>query len=174
MKAQGYHLYLSSGDNELNPEIDRSTFDDILIRQQPEDKVTLVKKLKAEGRIVCMAGDGLNDAPALKEADVAMSVADNENSFFPACDVLLTANALGNLPSLMRMVKAAKWVIIVSFAFSLVYNAVGLYYAISAQLSPLMAAILMPSSSLSMLLITWLMTALLSSALLKKTAQSAQ
>ena len=174
MKAQGYHLYLSSGDNELNPEIDRSAFDDLLIRQQPEDKVALVKKLKAEGRTVCMAGDGLNDAPALKEADVAMSVADNENSFFPACDVLLTANALGNLPSLMRMVKAAKWVIIVSFAFSLVYNVVGLYYAISAQLSPLTAAILMPSSSLSMLLITWLMTAFLSSVLLKKSAQSAQ
>ena len=174
LKTQGYHLYLSSGDNELNPEIDRSAFEDMLIRQQPEDKVTLVKKLKSEGRTVCMAGDGLNDAPALKEADVAMSVADNENSFFPACDVLLTAKALGNLPDLMRMVKAAKWVIIVSFAFSLVYNVIGLYFAITAQLSPLTAAILMPSSSLSMLLITWLMTVFLSSVLLKKTTQATQ
>ena len=167
LKQQNYDLYLSSGDNALNPDINRELFLETFLKQQPEDKVSLVKKLKSEGKIVCMAGDGLNDAPALKEADIAVSVADNENSFFPACDVLLTANALGNLPSLMQMVKSAKWVLIVSFAFSLVYNVIGLYFAITAQLSPLTAAILMPSSSISMLIITWLMTNGLAQILIK-------
>jgi Cu+-exporting ATPase len=168
LKLQGYALYLSSGDNELNPEINHSVFEETLIKQQPEDKVALVKQLKNQGKVVCMAGDGLNDAPALKEADVAVSVADHENSFFPACDVLLTANALGNLPSLMQMVKAAKWVVIVSFAFSLIYNVIGLYFAITAQLSPLTAAILMPSSSISMLIIAWVMTNAMAKLIIKK------
>ena len=168
LKRQGYSLYLSSGDNELNAEINHAVFEQALIKQEPEDKVALVKKLKQEGKIVCMAGDGLNDAPALREADVAVSVADHENSFFPACDVLLTANALGSLPSLMQMVKAAKWVVILSFTFSLVYNVIGLYYAITAQLSPLTAAILMPSSSISMLIITWAMTNLMAKFIIKE------
>ncbi|HEY1045019.1 MAG TPA: heavy metal translocating P-type ATPase metal-binding domain-containing protein [Bacteroidia bacterium] len=162
-----YQLYLSSGDNELNKEIIASAFKATYIHQTPEDKVKLIQKLKSEGKIVCMTGDGLNDAPALKEADIAMAVADSENSFFPACDVLITAPALSKLPDLLRFVKVSKWVIIISFAFSLVYNVIGLYYAITAQLSPLTAAILMPSSSFTMLILTWVLTSIISASVLK-------
>lgn len=163
----GYELYLSSGDNQLNKEILTSGFKKVLIHQSPEDKVQLVHQLKNEGKVVCMTGDGLNDAPALKEADVAMAVADNENSFFPACDVLIKAPALGQLPAMLNFIRQSQWVIIISFAFSLVYNAIGLYYAITAQLSPLTAAILMPSSSLTMLILTWMLTAVISKMTLK-------
>jgi P-type Cu+ transporter len=158
LKTQNYDLFLSSGDTELNEEIDRNWFNKVFIKQQPEDKVTLIKSLKNEGKVVCMAGDGLNDAPALKEADIAISVADNTSSFFPACDVLIKAEQLGKLPTLLKFVNAAKWVIIISFVFSLIYNVVGLYFAITAQLSPLIAAILMPSSSMTMLVLTWVLT----------------
>lgn len=168
LKKDEYELYLSSGDNELNKEIETSPFSKIMIHQSPEDKVELVKKLKSEGKVVCMTGDGLNDAPALKEADIAISVADNANSFFPACDVLLTAPALASFPSLLRFIKAAKWVIIISFGFSLIYNVIGLYFAITAQLSPLTAAILMPSSSFTMLILTWVLTAVIAKVKLKK------
>ncbi len=161
LQHDGYDLYLSSGDNELNKEINAAPFTSTLIHQTPENKVALVKRLKSEGKIVCMTGDGLNDAPALKEADVAISVADNENAFFPACDVLVTAPALSGFPQLLKFIKASRWVIIISFAFSLVYNIIGLYYAITAQLSPLTAAILMPSSSFTMLILTWVLTAVI-------------
>lgn len=161
LKHAGYDLYLSSGDNELNKDINPLPFTRTLIHQTPEDKVELVKTLKSEGKTVCMTGDGLNDAPALKEADVAISVADNENAFFPACDVLVTAPALSSFPRLLQFIKASRWVIIISFAFSLVYNVIGLYYAITAQLSPLTAAILMPSSSFTMLIMTWILTAII-------------
>ncbi len=158
LKNQGYELYLSSGDNELNKDINVQPFTKTLIHQTPENKVELINELRSNGKVVCMTGDGLNDAPALKEADVAISVADNENAFFPACDVLLTAPALSKFPKLLHFIKASKWVIIISFAFSLVYNVIGLYYAITAQLSPLTAAILMPSSSFTMLILTWVIT----------------
>jgi Cu+-exporting ATPase len=158
LKVQNYDLYLSSGDTELNEEIDKNWFNKVFIKQQPEDKVALIQSLKKEGKVVCMAGDGLNDAPALKEADIAISVADSTSSFFPACDVLIKAEQLGQLPTLLKFVNAAKWVIIISFVFSLLYNVVGLYFAITAQLSPLIAAILMPSSSMTMLVLTWLLT----------------
>jgi Cu+-exporting ATPase len=72
--------------------------------------------------------------------------------------VLIKAEQLGQLPTLLKFVNAAKWVIIISFVFSLLYNVVGLYFAITAQLSPLIAAILMPSSSMTMLVLTWLLT----------------
>jgi P-type Cu+ transporter len=169
LKKQNYELYLSSGDSLLNQEIDPNWFDKVMIKQQPEDKVNLIKSLKSEGKVVCMTGDGLNDAPALNEADIAISVADNTSAFFPACDVLIKSEALKNLPELLQFIKASKWVIIISFAFSLVYNVVGLYFAITAQLSPLFAAILMPSSSMTMLLLTWLLTLLISKYHLKET-----
>jgi Cu+-exporting ATPase len=72
--------------------------------------------------------------------------------------VLIKAEQLGQLPTLLKFINAAKWVIIISFVFSLLYNVVGLYFAITAQLSPLIAAILMPSSSMTMLVLTWLLT----------------
>lgn len=168
LKINQYELYLSSGDHELNKEINPNWFDEVLIKQQPEDKVKLIKKLKEEGKVVCMTGDGLNDAPALNEADIAIAVADNTNSFFPSCDVLITSDSLKKLPKLLKFINASKWVIIISFVFSLIYNIVGLYYAITGQLSPLFAAILMPSSSTTMLLLTWMLTSLISHHILKK------
>jgi Cu+-exporting ATPase len=167
LQSMDYELYLSSGDVAVNPAIQSSAFKACYVNQAPEDKVQLIQSLQAQGKIVAMAGDGLNDAPALKQANVAIAVADKVSSFFPACDVLLTTEALKRLPDLFKLIHAAQWVVIISFVFSLLYNAIGLYFAITAQLQPLTAAILMPSSSITMLLLTWGMTALLNHRMVK-------
>jgi Cu+-exporting ATPase len=167
LQSMDYELYLSSGDVVVNPAIEASVFQACYVKQTPEDKVQLIQSLQSKGSIVAMAGDGLNDAPALKQADVAIAVADKASSFFPACDVLLTTDALKRLPDLLKLIHSAQWVLIISFVFSLLYNVIGLYFAITAQLQPLTAAILMPSSSITMLLLTWGMTSLLNHRMVK-------
>ena len=102
-----------------------------------------------------MIGDGLNDAGALKQSDAGIAVADETNSFTPASDAIIDAGQLSKLDRFIYLCKANKKIVIASFILSVVYNLIGLFFAVQGTLSPLIAAILMPSSSLSILLITF-------------------
>ena len=101
-----------------------------------------------------MIGDGLNDAGALLAANTGISVTDNTNNFTPASDTIMDAAALHQLPELIKLSKSAVTIIIISFIISLLYNFVGLAFAVSGTLSPLFAAILMPISTISLVLFT--------------------
>lgn len=123
-------------------------------RTQPAGKLRFVESLQAEGRRVAMLGDGLNDAGALRQADVGIAVTENTLQFTPASDAILEARALPDLPRFLAYCRHALRVIQVSFVVSLVYNCIGLCFAVTGHLSPVVAAILMPVSSFSMVLIT--------------------
>jgi Cu+-exporting ATPase len=153
-----YNLAVLSGDNagEKNYLQELLGFDaNVLFHQQPEDKLETIKRLQLEGKKVMMLGDGLNDAGALKQADVGIAVAENTNNFTPASDGIVEANQLYLLNKFIRLCKDNKRIIVASFIVSLLYNIVGNYYAVQGLLSPIIAAILMPVSSISILIITF-------------------
>jgi Cu+-exporting ATPase len=127
----------------------------LYFNQSPHDKLAYVKQLQANGEIVLMVGDGLNDGAALSQSDVGIAVTDNVNNFSPACDAILEAGKLHNLHAYLRMALRGRQVIYFSFIVSILYNIIGLSFAAMGLLTPLVAAILMPASSISILIITW-------------------
>jgi P-type Cu+ transporter len=157
LKTQ-YRLSVLSGDNESEKKNLQKIFGKeatLLFRQKPEDKLAYIKYLRQKGETVMMIGDGLNDAGALKQSNAGIAVAEQTNNFTPASDAIIEAKKLSSLPKFIRLCQANKKIIVASFVLSIIYNIVGLFFAIQGILSPMIAAILMPISSLSILLITF-------------------
>jgi Cu+-exporting ATPase len=148
-----------SGDNSRAENYLVSTFKrkiQYYFQQSPENKLAYINKLQENHAMVMMVGDGLNDAGALQKSDIGVAVVENTVQFSPASDAILMAN---KLPILNQFIKAsikAKSLITLTFLISLLYNFVGLYFSITAQLSPLVAAVLMPMSTLSIVFTTML------------------
>ena len=153
-----YTLSVISGDNDSEAEnLERILGDKtpLFFNQTPEDKLQYIKYLQSQGKKVMMIGDGLNDAGALKQSDVGVALSEQSNNFTPSSDAILQAKQLLHFPKFLELCKANKNIIIASFVLSLVYNIFGNYYAVQGTLSPLIAAVLMPISSLSIVLITF-------------------
>lgn len=132
----------------------------MLFNQKPEDKLEYIGKMQKSHQVL-MVGDGLNDAGALAQSNVGVAVSENVNVFSPACDGIMDASSLGKLPIFMELSKKSIQVIKLSFMLSLCYNIVGLYFAVTGQLQPVIAAILMPLSSISIVAFTTVCTNIL-------------
>lgn len=152
-----YEFSLLSGDNESEKVKLSSFFADekeLHFRQSPHDKLKYITELQGRGKKVLMVGDGLNDAGALKQSDVGISISDNINNFSPACDGILDSNSFKRLADIILFSKKSNKVIIASFVLSFIYNIIGLSFAVTGTLSPIIAAILMPVSSISVVVFT--------------------
>ena len=159
-----YNLSILSGDNEgekiyLKKNLPSKV--QFLFNQKPEDKLAYIDALQKEGKKVMMIGDGLNDAGALAQSDVGVSLSENINVFSPACDAILDATKFKNIATYLHVSKKAIKIIKYSFVLSLCYNVVGLYFATTGQLEPVIAAILMPLSSITIVVFTTIMTNIL-------------
>ena len=156
LKAAGYDVHVLSGDNDTERKNLAALFGEdlhVLFRQSPQDKLEYIKKLQLQGKNVMMLGDGLNDAGALRQAQVGIAVTDATNLFSPASDGILDGSQVGQLAQMLRYAKTGKRIVTVSFILSILYNIVGLSFATQAKLSPLIAAILMPASSISIVVL---------------------
>jgi len=152
-----YKLAVLSGDNASEELALRSFFPLgalMAFEQNPEDKLQMIRKMQRDGRSVVMLGDGLNDAGALKQSDIGIAVTDDIGTFSPASDAILEAGELSRLDDLLRLGKSSKRVIRASFVLSFLYNFVGISLAVAGVFTPLMAAILMPLSSVSIVIFT--------------------
>lgn len=152
-------LQLISGDNANEQEYLEGIFPEgtkFYFNKKPVDKLNLMAELQERGKKVMMIGDGLNDAGALRQSDFGIAITDDVSNFSPACDAILTGNELNSLDRFLKYARKSKQVIFGSFALSFAYNLIGISLALSGMLTPILAAILMPVSSISVVLFTTL------------------
>ncbi|HNA17979.1 MAG TPA: HAD-IC family P-type ATPase, partial [Ferruginibacter sp.] len=155
LRQDGVELYLLSGDNNAEQQNLERIFGkgtEIRFNQSPQQKLDFIRNLQAAGRNTLMLGDGLNDAGALMQSDVGIAVSENSAQFSPASDAILDSVNVGLLDRFVAYARAGKKIVLASFILSILYNIVGLSFAVQGTLSPIIAAILMPASSISIVL----------------------
>ena len=158
-----FKLALISGDNDAERDRIAQLFNsktDLRFEQKPQDKLDYIKQLQQTGKRVIMMGDGLNDAGALMQSNVGIVITEDVNNFSPASDAILDGKSFIKLNAILAYCKEQKTIIFGSFIISILYNIIGLYFAVQGNLQPVIAAILMPISSISIVLFTTSMSSL--------------
>ncbi|NCA19665.1 MAG: HAD family hydrolase [Crocinitomicaceae bacterium] len=162
-ELKGYDLHVLSGDTEKDRlklvEIGFKN-ENLYFHQKPQDKYDFIEKLNESGKKVLMIGDGLNDTGAIGIAQVGIAISEDMFRFTPSSDAILDAKQLIKLPNYLKAVSYSKTVLRSCLSFSIFYNTIGLSFATSGTLTPFVAAILMPTSSISVVLLSTLMVQL--------------
>ena len=158
LRAEGLRLVMLTGDNETSARaVARDLgIDDVRAEVLPEDKLAVIEALRGEGRVVAMAGDGINDAPALAKADVGIAMGNGTDVAIESAGVVLVKGDLGGILRARRLSRAAMRNIRQNLFFAFIYNALGvpiaaglLYPILGLLLSPMIAAAAMSLSSVS-------------------------
>lgn len=156
--GQKFNLTVLSGDNDSEKNLIKRIFPAksmIIFNQKPHDKKEFIQGLESADSKTMMVGDGLNDAGALMASSFGLAVTDDISYFSPGSDAIILGDKLTLLDKFFDMSRKMRKIIWWSFAISIGYNVIGLYFAVNAQLNPIIAAILMPASSISIVLFTW-------------------
>ncbi len=149
-----YSLSVLTGDNDSERSALKDIFGketDIRFNQSPFDKRDYIEDLQKKGETVAMIGDGLNDAGALLKSNVGISISEDIYLFSPTSDVILESSAFQNIVQFLTFSGKAVHIIYASILISLFYNVIGLSFAVQGLLSPVISAILMPISSITVI-----------------------
>jgi len=150
-------LALLSGDGNQDRKMMSVVFPEgtlLRFNQSPSSKMEFIA---AHGiNKIMMVGDGLNDAGALRQAHVGVAVTDDTGVFTPSCDAILKGSELPRLDRFLTLSRKATGIVQLCFVISFLYNVVGLAFAVSGHLTPLVAAVLMPASSITIVAFTTL------------------
>jgi Cu+-exporting ATPase len=152
-----YILHILSGDNNAEKANLEKLFGKdtaMCFSVSPQQKLEYIKELQLKGAHVLMIGDGLNDAGALRQSEVGLAVSEHKANFSPACDGIIDGNAVKDLASMLHFARMGKTNVSIGFIFSILYNIIGISLAVRGELSPVLAAILMPISSISIVAIS--------------------
>lgn len=158
--SKNYKLIILSGDNDKDKfELDRITNGAITsgkikasFENTPEKKAEAIKNLNNNGDFTLMIGDGLNDSMALETANIGMAVTENNSNFTPGADIIILGDKVAKLDLVLDLAKKTKLTVYLSFGLSFLYNIVGVYFGLRGELTPLLAAIIMPVSSITVVL----------------------
>lgn len=160
LALEGLHLVMATGDNERSAEKVASTLGlkEVHAGLLPEDKLALVKKFQSQGQVVAMAGDGINDSPALAQSDVGIAMGSGADVALESAGITLLHSDLGSLVKARRLATATRKNIKQNLFFAFAYNALGiplaagvLYPLFGWLLSPMFAAAAMALSSVSVI-----------------------
>ena len=153
--AKGMESSVLTGDDNHQEKALRVLFDDsddLRFSQSPEDKLQYVSERQHSAEKIMMIGDGLNDAGALKQSNLGIVITEHISNFVPACDAILDARKFTLLPAFLGYLKKSIYLVYCAYGIALIYNVIGLSYAVQGLLSPVIAAILMPLSSVTIVL----------------------
>lgn len=156
-KLSKYKMQVLSGDTDKDFWMLKTIFPKstrIKFGQSPHEKLNTILELQQGGSKIMMLGDGLNDAGALKQSNFGIALTDNINNFTPGCDAILKGSSLNDLPGFIQLSKDGLKIIKTSFAIATAYNCIGIYYAVQGTLYPLVAAVLMPISTVTIICFT--------------------
>lgn len=150
LQAQGLQVHLASGDGAeaVQRLADSLGITQAHARQTPEDKLALVRGLQAQGRIVAMVGDGLNDAPVLAGADVSLAMGEGAPLAQRAADLVLTGATLMRIPAAILLARRTRAIIVQNLGWAMAYNLIALPVAAMGWVTPWLAALGMALSSL--------------------------